>query len=232
MALPLLASLGPLLAKGASGLGSALATQTGQAALGAGAQAATPYAFQGLQRGYNWLTGNKPQINERESVLQSIMDQLNDRSQFDFTPIREDATRHFQEEILPMIREQYAGVRSGVPQLLQERAGQDLATRLAALQQQFNVQNQQQNLQRLGQQEQLIRGNQQYGLQRSGARQAARQIGPQQRSQQLRELLSAYGQTQEPTYLRYNERQPGFPETAARNILPAAGRLGAAALGV
>jgi len=215
MPLPaMLAGLGPLLSQGAGYAGSALGSNVGQQILG---NLGTGLAGMGFQKMFGGGTGPSPEDQQARS---GYLQQLQQPNQFDFEPIRQEEIRRFREELLPMIGEEYAGIRSGAPNLRKERATTDLSARLASLQQQFGLQNAGLEQNRMGMLGNYLQGQQNYGLNRASNRQNAYQFGNNQQSEQLQQLINMLSNVRNPLERTTHSRQPGTAENIVQGVKP------------
>lgn len=147
----------------------------------------------GANRLKNYIYGEQP-LSPSQQAQQHLLRQLQQPGQFQpigFQPIANEATRQFEQDIIPGLAERFSGMggqRSSAFQQSLGQAGGDLASRLAALgsqhavgQQQAGMQQQGLNQQLLGQLAQFLQGQGQLGL-------GQQQLGQQQRQTALSAL--------------------------------------------
>lgn len=109
-----------------------------------------------------------PEVAAQTRLLQ----QMQQPFQNQFAPIAAEEQRRFSQNIIPQIAERFAGRNSGAFRQQLSQAGQDLATRLASLGSQYNLQERGLEQQRQSQLGSYLAGQQQLGL---GAQQLANQ---------------------------------------------------------
>lgn len=173
------------------------------------------------QWAYNKYQG--PQAANQEDQLHNWL-----RSQLmsegpgqDFGPIRDDITRHWQEQILPQLQQGMSSAgaeRSSGYGLAQRQSSLDLASRLGSLQSQFEQQKEQNRLHRLGGLGGYLGQQQNYGLGRGQLRQRGAMFQQELPLRNLQALNQAYSQTGVPVGSIYHSSQPGAAESVVGGV--------------
>ena len=184
-----------------AGLASMASSELGQAAISSGGT----MAAQGIYNSFFGDNAADPKMNKLNQFRQQYEQQLQSPGiQPSFDPIEQRELSRFDQSILPQVASQFNAPgleRSSASQQALAGARTDLGERLASMRQQFDMQRESNRMQRLGMQGQYLSGQQQYGLQRAGQRQQGQQFMDQMRQQQqmgqMKNLLTAYGLTQE-----------------------------------